>query len=144
MNFTAVSARYVRLTATTEAGNRGPWSSAAEINLLGPSLGSWGPTINFPLVPAAAALLPGNRMLTWSAYSPTSFWRQQGLHPGVHPEPVHRRREPGPGGQHRSRHVLPRDLDAAGREDPDQRRQQQLKNHRSTTLRRTPGPQGRT
>ncbi len=34
MSFTAVSARYVRLTATTEAGNRGPWSSAAEINLL--------------------------------------------------------------------------------------------------------------
>ena len=78
MNFTAVSARYVRLTATTEAGNRGPWSSAAEINLLGPSLGSWGPTINFPLVPAAAALLPGNRMLTWSAYSPTAFGGSRG------------------------------------------------------------------
>ena len=28
-------ARYVRLTALTEAGNRGPWSSAAEINVLG-------------------------------------------------------------------------------------------------------------
>jgi len=27
-------ARYVRLTALTEAGNRGPWSSAAELNLL--------------------------------------------------------------------------------------------------------------
>ena len=34
VTFTSVSARYVRLTATTEAGNRGPWSSAAEINLL--------------------------------------------------------------------------------------------------------------
>ncbi|HEX9227353.1 MAG TPA: discoidin domain-containing protein [Arthrobacter sp.] len=78
VNFTAVSARYVRLTATTEAGNRGPWSSAAEINLLGPSIGSWGPTINFPLVPAAAALLPGNRMLTWSAYSPTAFGGSRG------------------------------------------------------------------
>jgi galactose oxidase len=77
VTFTAVSARYVRLTATTEAGNRGPWSSAAEINLLGPplsgTLGSWGPTISFPIVPVAAALLPGNRLLTWSAYSPTNF-----------------------------------------------------------------------
>ena len=78
VNFTAVSARYVRLTATTEAGNRGPWSSAAEINLLGPSQGSWGPTISFPLVPVAAALLPGNRMLTWSAYSPTAFGGSRG------------------------------------------------------------------
>ena len=33
--FATASARYVRLTALTEAGNRGPWSSAAEINLLG-------------------------------------------------------------------------------------------------------------
>src|SRR5260221_2153860 len=33
--FTSVSARYVRLTALTEAGNRGPWTSAAHIALLG-------------------------------------------------------------------------------------------------------------
>jgi galactose oxidase len=82
VNFTAVNARYVRLTATTEAGNRGPWSSAAEINLLGPppggTLGSWGPTINFPIVPVAAALLPGNRLLTWSAYSPNNFGGSNG------------------------------------------------------------------
>jgi galactose oxidase len=80
VTFLAVNARYVRLTATTEAGNRGPWSSAAEINLLAgqtmpptPSLGSWGPTISFPLVPVSAALLPGNRLLTWSAYSATAY-----------------------------------------------------------------------
>ncbi|MFM9429889.1 discoidin domain-containing protein [Arthrobacter sp. MP_2.3] len=78
VTFPEVKARYVRLTATTEAGNRGPWSSAAEINLLAPSLGSWGPTINFPLVPAAAALLPGNRLLTWSAYSPTAYGGSKG------------------------------------------------------------------
>ncbi|WP_264354767.1 discoidin domain-containing protein [Pseudarthrobacter sp. MM222] len=34
VTFLAVSARYVRLTATTEAADRGPWSTAAEINLL--------------------------------------------------------------------------------------------------------------
>jgi galactose oxidase len=33
--FEGVRARYVRLTALTEAGNRGPWTSAAEIGLLG-------------------------------------------------------------------------------------------------------------
>ena len=86
VTFAPVTARYVQLSAFTEAGNRGPWSAAAEINLIGgtngdltvkgaasESQGSWGPTINFPLVPAAAALLPGNRLLTWSAYSPTTF-----------------------------------------------------------------------
>ncbi|MGY2745362.1 hypothetical protein ACVWZ8_002479 [Arthrobacter sp. UYCu723] len=104
VTFTAVSARYVRLTATAEAGNRGPWSSAAEINLLagqtappaaeinllagqtaaptaqlsGPSLGSWGPTIGFPIVPVAAALLPGNRLLAWSAYSPVAYGVDKG------------------------------------------------------------------
>ena len=33
--FTAVNTRYIRLTTLTEAGNRGVWSSAAEINLVG-------------------------------------------------------------------------------------------------------------
>jgi galactose oxidase len=33
--FAAVSARYVRLAAMPEAGNRGSWSSAAEIDLIG-------------------------------------------------------------------------------------------------------------
>ncbi len=38
--FGSVSARFVRLTALTEAGNRGPFSSAAEIGLLGnPAIG---------------------------------------------------------------------------------------------------------
>ncbi|WP_307073320.1 galactose oxidase-like domain-containing protein [Arthrobacter pascens] len=91
VTFTAVSARYVQLRAITEAGNRGPWSSAAEINLLAQSsdmvmapqqasgsLGSWGPTINFPIVPAAAALLPGNKLLTWSAYSATQAGTRKG------------------------------------------------------------------
>ena len=63
----------------TEAGGRGPWSSAAEINLLGPSgsvapqHGSWGAPIGFPLVPVAAAMLPNGKILTWSSYQPDSF-----------------------------------------------------------------------
>jgi galactose oxidase len=35
VTFNPALARFVRLTALTEAGGRGPWSSAAEINLLG-------------------------------------------------------------------------------------------------------------
>jgi galactose oxidase len=93
ITFPPVQARYLRLTASTEAGNRGPWSTAAELNVIGRTLGqtpeppptpptpptpsqskgSWGATIGFPLVPAAAALLPGNKLLTWSAYSNTNF-----------------------------------------------------------------------
>jgi len=80
VTFTAVTARYVRLIATTEAGARGNWSSASEVNVLGTtggttpttpppttSKGSWGSLINFPIVPAAAALLPNGKVVTWSA-----------------------------------------------------------------------------
>jgi galactose oxidase len=75
--FTPKTARYVRLTATTEAGNRGQWTTAAEINLVGdqPKLnpgvaGSWGATVGFPLVPVAVAQLPNGNVLTWAAADP--------------------------------------------------------------------------
>jgi galactose oxidase len=77
--FAATSARYVRLTASTEAGNRGQWISGAEVNLIGvtgatpASKGRWAPPIGFPLVPVAAALLPGGKVLTWSSYLPDNF-----------------------------------------------------------------------
>jgi galactose oxidase len=77
--FPPATARYVRLTALSEAGTRGPWSSAAEINLLGPSgsvaprRGSWSAPVGFPLVPVAAAQLPNGKILTWSAYAPDAF-----------------------------------------------------------------------
>ena len=93
VTFTAITARYVRLVATTEAGNRGRWSSAAEIHPLGTSgtttpttppttttppatstsKGRWGSLINFPIVPAAAALLPNGKVVTWSANSKDRF-----------------------------------------------------------------------
>lgn len=77
--FPPVEARYLWLTALTEAGGRGPWSSAAEIDLLGPSgsvaprRGSWGAPIGFPLVPVAAAVLPNGKILTWSSYLPDTY-----------------------------------------------------------------------
>ena len=82
VSFETVPARYLRLIAVTEAGNRGPWSSAAEFNIYSaPSytppangLGKWGPTINFPIVPVQAAIEPNTgRVLTWSSYSASMF-----------------------------------------------------------------------
>jgi len=76
VTFAPVSARYVRLTATSEAGNRGPWSAAAEIDILspGPSAGiggKWDAPLSFPLVPVSAIILPNNKLLTFAASSPT-------------------------------------------------------------------------
>ncbi|MFF8837304.1 discoidin domain-containing protein [Streptomyces sp. NPDC015130] len=75
-------ARYVRLTVTREAGNRGPWTSAAEIRLRGPAKpaahGSWGRITGFPLVPVATAVLPGDKLLAWSAYGVDRFGGSNG------------------------------------------------------------------
>ncbi|HEX9998965.1 MAG TPA: discoidin domain-containing protein [Actinoplanes sp.] len=77
--FPPVGARYVRLTAVSEAGNRGPWSAAAEINLLGPAgavvpkRGTWSVPVGFPLVPVAAAQLPNGKILTWSAFQKDNY-----------------------------------------------------------------------
>ena len=73
-----VTARYVKLTALSEAGKRGQWSSAAEINILspGPSAGvggSWGAPIGFPIVPVSAVVLPNNKLLTFSAVAGMSW-----------------------------------------------------------------------
>ena len=93
----ATVGRYVRLTALTEAGNRGPWTSAAEIDLTssaapggGPSpstsptptptatatpasAGRWSASISLPIDPAAAALLSNGKVLTWSSYSGDTY-----------------------------------------------------------------------
>jgi galactose oxidase len=70
VTFTAVNAKGIQLKALTEAGNRGPWSSAAEILVTGTpvtaapkkTVGAWGALIPFPLVPVAAALLPDGKV----------------------------------------------------------------------------------
>jgi galactose oxidase len=76
--FAPRSARYVRLTALSEAGNRGQWSSAAEINVLGeapaPAVGGkWSAPIGFPIVPVSAVMLPNNKLLTFSAYDGMAY-----------------------------------------------------------------------
>ena len=89
-----VMTRFVRLTALSNAAG-GSSIAAAEIRFLGaphvtsvlaaitlkahalstnPAIvGKWGPMIGFPLVPAAAALLPNNQLLVWSADQDMNF-----------------------------------------------------------------------
>ncbi|MGW6983709.1 discoidin domain-containing protein [Streptomyces sp. NPDC054932] len=78
----AETARFVRLTVTSEAGGRGPWTSASEIRLSGPASpavhGSWGRVTGFPLVPVATAVLPGDKLLAWSAYAVDRFGGSNG------------------------------------------------------------------
>ena len=68
VEFDPGTASAVRLLCSTEAGDRGPWTSANLISLYGTlesgggggGTGAWGPLIDFPLVPVAAAALPDN------------------------------------------------------------------------------------
>ena len=86
VEFGLTKARYVRLIALSEAGNRGPWASAAEISVstrapftpTAGRLGSWGAAIDFPLVPVAAALLSNGKVLVWSAYNAQKFGGSNG------------------------------------------------------------------
>lgn len=88
--FEAHNARCVRITATTEAGNRGPWSSVAEIQIYttnnpappykGVGGGKWSPSIDFPIVPVAAVLeYNSGNLNTWSAYSADQFGGSAGV-----------------------------------------------------------------
>lgn len=73
----------MRITALSEAGGRGPWTSAAEINVYTaagaapPSpvgAGAWLLTVDFPLVPVSIAHeWSTGSILAWSSYTPSSF-----------------------------------------------------------------------
>jgi galactose oxidase len=80
-NFETRPARYVRLVAVAEANNQ-PWTSIAEINVFKADsytkpqtgIGSWGPTLDFPIVPVAAAVEPtSGKVLVWSSYRNDAF-----------------------------------------------------------------------
>lgn len=79
--FASTNCRYLRITIQTEV-NGNPWASAAEINILsapGPppnpaGVGSWGPTIDCPLVAVATALLHDSmKVMIFSSYAASSF-----------------------------------------------------------------------
>lgn len=79
--FESTTARYVRFTAQTEAGNRGPWTSCASFNIFQTTTaapahggGEWSPTIDFPLVPVSMGLDHGTgNVLAWSSYAASTF-----------------------------------------------------------------------
>lgn len=78
VGFNAVTVRYVRITATSEAGNRGTWTSASEFNVnfaqTNTGLGAWGPVIGLPIVPAAGFIeWNSGKLLLFSSYRPNQF-----------------------------------------------------------------------
>lgn len=79
--FAFSNCRYIRIIIQTEA-NGNAWASASEINVLsapGPppnpsGVGSWGPTIDCPLVAVACAYNHDtNKVLIWSSYQASTF-----------------------------------------------------------------------
>ena len=73
------------MIALSEAGGRGSYTAAAELNILAPlnpaQAGRWGPVLNFPLVPVSSVLLPGgsgSKVLTFSAWSPDWYTESGG------------------------------------------------------------------
>ncbi|KAI1108694.1 hypothetical protein F5Y14DRAFT_435288 [Nemania sp. NC0429] len=86
--FSNVTARYVRITAQSEAqGANNQWSSIAEINVYSPNValdasafrpppvsqGRWESTVVLPLVAAAGALSAQGNVVFWSAYKPDNY-----------------------------------------------------------------------
>ncbi|KAH4800478.1 hypothetical protein HBH69_198080 [Parastagonospora nodorum] len=91
--FVTRPARYVKITATTEAQQASnPWTSIAEVNVFQDVVNSsptpytppvagkglWEKTIDFPLIPAAASLLTNGKILLWSSYAKDNFGGDQG------------------------------------------------------------------
>lgn len=78
VNFTSTIARFIQLTATTEAGNRGPWTSAAEITIFyAPISGAdivfsqpW--SVNYVLTPSNAGAYLNRGMLIYGNDAPTT------------------------------------------------------------------------
>ncbi|KAI0548283.1 hypothetical protein F4679DRAFT_551254 [Xylaria curta] len=86
--FSNATARYVRITAQTEAqGANNPWSSIAELNVYSPNVnldastfqppptsqGRWESTVVLPIVAAAGALSVQGNVIFWSAFRPDLF-----------------------------------------------------------------------
>ncbi|KAM0546623.1 hypothetical protein ACHAPJ_010761 [Fusarium lateritium] len=85
-NFETKPARYVRLVAISNV-NGNPWTSIAELNVYqagsytkpAPGIGQWGPTLDFPLVPVAAAVEPtSGKVLVFSSWAYDLFTESPG------------------------------------------------------------------
>ncbi|RYP18718.1 hypothetical protein DL765_003740 [Monosporascus sp. GIB2] len=101
--FSNATARYIRITAQSEAQSAAnQWTSMAELNVYSPdpsqdaasfrppptSQGRWTTTIDFPIVPAAAALSRTGEVVLWSAYRPDLFSGGTGITQTVHWDPT--------------------------------------------------------
>ena len=84
VTFAPVVARFVRLTALTEAGGRVQYTAAAEVSVVTSGArpdgtkGTWSSTVGFPVIPVAAANLPDGRVLVWSAYLSNDYGMNAG------------------------------------------------------------------
>lgn len=84
--FTSTNARYVRLSATNGnsviACNIKVYSTTFPAPAAG--LGRWGPTIDFPLIPVAAAVEhDSGKLLVWSSFTESRFTKgPDGVNPG--------------------------------------------------------------
>ena len=76
--FSGVSARFVRLTALTEAGGRGPWSTAAEINLLGTTTTTTTPTTTSVTSTSATTPVTTTPVTTTTTPPPTTVLPRTG------------------------------------------------------------------
>ena len=77
-DFASTMARYVSIKTCSEAGNRGPWTSAAEFGVFiatnGTSKGYWGLVIPMPLVPVAAFIIQDTGdILTYASFEANMF-----------------------------------------------------------------------
>jgi galactose oxidase len=60
-------------SATRSAKLNATGAAQAQLSTNPAVVGQWGPVIGFPVIPVAAALLPNNEMLVWSADQPLTY-----------------------------------------------------------------------
>lgn len=77
VGFPNTNARYLRLTGLTQTGTQFPWNSKTSFSALAApnstANGQWDSMIAFPLVPAAAFLLPDGKIVAFSSYRDNEF-----------------------------------------------------------------------
>ncbi|KAK4696618.1 galactose oxidase, partial [Lecanoromycetidae sp. Uapishka_2] len=79
--FEATDAQYVKFTALTEAGDRGPWTSCSTFSIFQTTVtappsgeGEWSPTLDFPLVPVSMGIEhDSGNVMVWSSYAASTF-----------------------------------------------------------------------
>ena len=79
--FDPVPARYLKLTTRGTDEPRKSWVGISELNIYAttytipqdPARGAWGPTVDFPVIPAAGVQEPSGRVVVWSSWASDQF-----------------------------------------------------------------------